>query len=107
MTKSSLAPGQCRLVEVIEALGFGVIERLTICDGLPCYDPEPRIVQAIKLAPRPGRQPDRTCTDLTLKKEFESLFDQLTRLRNRVVDIEVLHSLPFKLVLERPYKELL
>jgi hypothetical protein len=59
------------------------------------------------LAPRPGRQPDRTCADLTLKKEFESLFDQLTRLRNRVVDIEVQHSLPFRLVLERPYKELL
>jgi hypothetical protein len=105
MTKSSLTPCQRRIVEIIEALGFGVIERLTICDGLPCYDPEPRIVQAIKLASGPERQPDRSGADLTLKKEFESLFDQLTRLRDDIVDIEVQHNLPFKLVLQRRYKE--
>jgi hypothetical protein len=85
-------------VEIIEALGFGVIVGLSIRDGLPCYDPEPRVVQTIKLASGPGRQPDRSCADLTLKKEFEELFDQLTQLVNAVVDIEVQHSLPFKIV---------
>jgi hypothetical protein len=107
MTKSSLEPNQRRIAEIIEALGFGKIERLLIRDGLPFYEPEPRIVQAIKLASEPRRQPDRTCADLTLKKEFESLFDQLTRLRDGVVDIEVQHGAPFKLVLERSYRELL
>jgi hypothetical protein len=107
MTKSFLDPGQRWTVEIIEALGFGVIERLSIRGGLPCYDPEPRIVQAIKLVSGPERQPDRSCADLTLKKEFERLFDQLTRLGNAVVDIEVQHSLPFRLVLERRYGELL
>jgi len=74
---------------------------------LPCYEPEPRIVQAIKLDSEPERQPDRGCADLTLKKEFESLFDQLSRLRDAIVDIEVRHSAPFRLVLERRYQELL
>jgi len=107
MTKSSLNPGQRRTVEIIEALGFGVIERLSIRGGLPCYDPEPRIVQTIKLGSEPERQPDRSCADLTLKREFASLFDQLIRLSNGIVDIEVQHSLPFRLVRERRYKELL
>jgi len=107
MTKSSLDPGRRWTVEIIEALGFGVIEGLSIRDGLPCYEPEPRIVQAVKLAPQPERQPSRSSADLTLKKDFEALFDQLTRLRNGVVDIEVKHNLPFRLVLERKYKELL
>jgi hypothetical protein len=107
VTKSSLSAGQSRAVEIIEALGFGLIEGLSIRGGLPCYDPEPRIVQAIKLAPRSERQPDRSGADLTLKKEFESLFDQLTQLRDGVVNIEVQHSRPFRLVLERRYKELL
>ena len=49
MTKSSLNPDQRRTVEIIEALGFGVIERLLIRGGLPCYEEEPRVVQAIKL----------------------------------------------------------
>jgi hypothetical protein len=107
MTKSSLSPSQRRTVEIIEALGFGVIERLLIRGGLPCYEPRPRIVQTIKLGSEPERQPNRSYADLTLKKEFESLFDQLSRLGDATVDIEIRHSLPFRLVLERRYKELL
>ena len=107
MTKSCLNPGQRRTVEIIEALGFGVIERLLIRGGLPCYEPEPRIVQAIKLDSEPERQPDRGHANLTLKKEFESLFDRLSRLDDATVDIEVRHSAPFRLVLERRCKELL
>jgi len=106
MTKSCLNPGQRRTVEIIEGLGFGVIESLLIRDGLPSYEPEPRIVQAIKLGSEPQRQTDCSYADLTLKKEFESLFDQLSRLENATVDIEIRHSLPFRLVVERPYKEL-
>lgn len=107
MIKSSLNPGQRRIVEIIETLGFGVIERLLIRNGLPCYDPEARIVQTIKLDSGPERQPDRSCADLTLKKEFESLFYQLSLLDDAIVDVEIRHSLPFRLVLERHYKELL
>lgn len=106
LTKSSLAPGQRRLVEIIEVLGFGVVERLWIRGGLPCNDPEPRIVETIKLDSAPERQPDRMGADLTLKKEFQSLFDQLSRLSEGTVDVEVRHSLPARLVLERRYKEL-
>jgi hypothetical protein len=107
MTKSSLNPVQRQTVEIIESLGFGSIESLWIRGGLPCFDPEPRIVQAIKLDSEPERKPDRSCADLTLKKEFESLFDQLSRLGDGIVDIEIRHSAPFRLVLERRYKALL
>jgi hypothetical protein len=106
LAKSSLAPGQRRLVEIIEALGFGVIERLSVRGGLPSYDPEPRIVQTIKLDLAPEYRSHRDA-DLTLKKEFEILFQQLGGLRDGVVDVEVRHGLPARLVLERRYKELL
>jgi hypothetical protein len=107
MTKSSLNPAQRQTVEIIEGLGFGVIERLLIRGGLPRYTPAPRIVQTIKLDSELVRQPDRSCADLTLKKEFESLFDQLSQLSDATVDIEVRHSLPFRLVLERRVEALL
>ena|SRR5215472_17758572 len=106
MTKSSLNPGQRRTVEIIEALGFGVIEHLLIRSGVPCYEPEPRIIQSIKLNSEPEPQPDCTGPDFTLKKEFESLFDHLARLREGIVDIEVRHKTPFRLVRERRYEEL-
>jgi hypothetical protein len=107
VTKSSLNPAQQRTVEIIEALGFGAIEHLSIHDGSPCYDPEPRIVQTIKLDAEPAQHPEPAPSDLTLKKEFESLFNQLSRLHDGVVDIEVRHSLPFRLVLERRPEALL
>jgi hypothetical protein len=107
MTKSCLNPGQRRTVEIIEALGFGVIECLLIRGGLPCYEPGPRIVQSIKVNCEPERQPEPSSADLALKKEFESLFVQLSRLGAATVDIEIRHSLPFRLVLERQYKELM
>jgi len=107
VTKSSLNPDQRLLVEIIEALDFGVIERLLIRGGLPCYEQEPRIVQTIKLAPKAERQQDRHDADLTLNKAFENLFDQLGRLRDGFVEVEVQHSRPFRLVLERRFGELL
>jgi hypothetical protein len=107
MIRSSLNPAQLRIVVIIEALGFGGIERLLIHDGAPCYVPAPCIIQEIKLASEPACQPDGDCSDLTLKKEFENLFEQLNRLRNGVFNIEVRHNAPFKLVLERRFEELL
>lgn len=106
MTKSSLNRGQRQTVEIIEALGFGVIERLPICGGVPSYAGEPRIIQTIKLDSQPERQPDRRNVDLSLNTAFENLFDQLNQLRDGIVDIEVQHGLPFRLVLERRYEEL-
>jgi hypothetical protein len=107
MTRSSLNPAQLQSVEIIEALGFGCIEHLWIRDGLPCYEPRPRIVQTVKLDSEPARKPDDGHADMTLKKEFESLFDQLRQLPDGVVDIEVRHGLPFRLVLERRLEALL
>ncbi len=97
---------QRRTVEIISALGFGVIERLTIRDGFPTYEPEPRIIQTIKLGSNaePRSVPNSTCS--TLKKEFQELFDQFGRLRDGTVNIEVRHSLPFRLVVERRPAEL-
>src|SRR5208283_4530506 len=107
MTKFSLSPGQRQTVEIIEALGFGLIEGLSIRAGLPCYESQPRIVQSIKLDSASHARIDHVEADLTLQKEFESLFDQLSRLRDAVVTVEVRHSLPFRLVLERRLEGLL
>jgi hypothetical protein len=85
----------------------GAIERLCVRGGSPCYELEPRIVQAIKLDSAPQRKPDDGHADLTLKKEFENLFNRLSRLRDGVVDIEVRNSLPFRLVMARRYTEFL
>jgi hypothetical protein len=90
-------------------LGFGRIEGLFIHNGEPCYERAHRIVQEIKLGSEPERQdqqPNPSNVDPTLKKEFESLFGQLSQLHDCTVDIEIRHGAPFRLALERCYKDL-
>jgi len=106
MTKASLNPEQRRTVEIIELMGFGVIEGLLIRGGLPCYEVEPRVVQKIKLASEPERQPDRRNAGLSLNRAFENLFEQLARVGDGFVDIEIQHNAPFRLVVKRGYEEL-
>ena len=108
MTKSSLSPAQRRTLEIVEKLVFGRIEGLSVRDGQPCYNPAPRIEQQIKLGSE--RQPQPLVDnpdDFTLQKEFASLFDQLSGLRNAIVEIEIRHGLPFRLLVERHFEELL
>jgi hypothetical protein len=108
MTRSCLNPTQRWTVDVIEALGFGSIEHLSIRRGSPCCEPEPRVVQTIKLDDDSDseKRPDRGA-NLTLKKEFENLFDLLSRLDDATVDIEVRHGVPFRLVLQHRCEALL
>lgn len=107
MTKRSLHASQLRIVEIIEALGFGVIEGLSIRGGTPCWETDTNIIETIKLDSERQRQPERTSPDLSLAKDFIRLFDQLSRLGDGIVDIEVRHHRPFRLVVRRSYKELL
>src|SRR5260370_1299419 len=106
MTKRSLTAEQSRLLEMIEGLGFGRIEQLSIQDGAPRYERPPRIIEEIKLGSGVPQRYDNSNADQMLKKEFACLFDHLARLRDGAVDIEVRHALPFRLVLERRYKDL-
>jgi hypothetical protein len=100
-TKRSLDPAQLKLVEAIEALVFGRIAHLYIRGGKPCFERAPRIVQEIKIDSEPQRRSDHGGADLTLKKQFETLFDQLSQLGDGLVDVEIRHGIPFKLFVRR------
>lgn len=99
MTKDSLKPSQQRIVEMIDALTFGRIEGLTIRCGEPYYEPAPCIAQEIKLGTPPEDRRRSNSQDFALKSEFESLFIHLERLGNGIVDIEIRHGLPFRLII--------
>jgi hypothetical protein len=106
MTRGCLSAAQRWSLEIIEELGFGRIEGLAIRNGGPCFDPAPRIVQEIKLGSAPERRGDSGNADIPLRKEFESLFNHLSGLRDAIVSIDVRHGAPFRLELERRHTEL-
>jgi hypothetical protein len=93
-----LSVNQQRLQRIINELNFGVIEKLLIRDGTPCFDSAPRIIQAIKLDS--DSELISTAASVPLKKGFDNLFEQIRRLADGLVDVEVRHGLPFRLVVE-------
>lgn len=99
-------PSPTKLVEAIEDLGWGRIEQIPICDGSPCLEAAAQTVREIKLGSE--TEPfERSNADLTLKAEFERLLNQLHQLGDGLVDIEIRHGIPFKLLVRRRGKELL
>ncbi len=100
MTRRSLTPSQRRTVELIERLGFGRIEQLSIRDGDPCYAQPPHVVEEVKLGSESERRPEHSHDHLTLQKEFISLFNELRRMQNGIVAVEIRHSLPVQLSID-------
>jgi hypothetical protein len=104
-SRSSLSTAQVHLLEIVQRIGFGRVENLTVRDGEPVFDPAPRVVREIKIggesSPRHELgKPDR---DFALKGQIVELFDHLKQLENGTVQaLEVRHSLPFRLVVELP-----
>ena len=107
MSRRALHPSQLDLLNIIEQLGFGRIGGIRIRDGKPWFGQMPEIVQEVKLDSDPEPRNKQCNDDYALKSEFERLFYQLNRLRDGIVDVEVRHSLPFKLAVSRGREELL
>jgi hypothetical protein len=99
--KSHLSPARQQLLEIIQSLGFGVIEELTIINGEPCFVPAPKILRDIKIgAAEIAPKADGADRDFALKSRLVELFGHLDRLDAVKVTIEVKHSSPFRLVVE-------
>jgi hypothetical protein len=96
-----LSPGRERLLRMMQALNFGRIEALAVCDGEPVFDPRPRPVSKLKLGGENGPRPESRSADFAVKREVAELFEHLEHLGNGVVRcIEVKHGLPFIVEIE-------
>lgn len=101
--KSSQSPSCRRLIEVMQQLNFGRIEKLSIRRGQPAFEPiPPRIVRDIKLGGENTARPEFAIEDFALKSQITELFDHFSRVGEGSVEvIEVKHGLPFRLVIEQ------
>lgn len=101
-TKSSLSDPQIRLVELLQKLNFGRIERLHVERGEPVFEPAPRIVQKLKMGGENGPRPEATLLDFHLKLQTIELLEAIAGIRDgQVLTIEVRNGLPFTVEIER------
>ena len=101
LTKADLCPAGVRLVELMQRINFGRIERLAVCGGKPVFDPPPRVVREIKFGGDNEPRPEITKAEFSLKSEVRGLFARLEALGDGVIlRIEVQRGLPFKMSVE-------
>jgi len=100
-SKSSLSPPRARLIQCMQRLDFGTIERLAVRDGEPVFDPPPRLVRDVKFGAENGPRPESCLDDFALKSQVRDLFAHLDTLGNGTIrSIEIKHGLPFRMQVE-------
>ena len=104
LTKADLCPAGVRLVELMQRINFGRIERLAVRGGKPVFDPPPRVVREIKFGGDNGSRPEIGKANFPLKSQVCGLFAQLEALGDgMVLRIEVQRGLPFKMSVEEVF----
>jgi hypothetical protein len=99
--KTSLSLPWQRLVEMMQKLGFGRIERLFIRNGEPVFKPLPRVVRVVKFGGENGPRRELRSRNFKLKGHVVELISEFGRLEDGTeVSIEVKHGLPFRMTLK-------
>jgi len=102
-TKSSLPFAYKRLLEEMQRLHFGRMEKLSIKDGLPIFAPPLRIVRDVKFDADNSPRPEINLDDFHLKAQTRALFELIARMRDATIEcIDVRHGLPFRMTVEEP-----
>lgn len=99
--KSSLPVSRQRLVELMQHVNFGRIERLVINEGQPVLDPRPRVVREFRFPGENGPRPEAAIGDFALKAQVVELFRAFEELRDGVIEVlDIKHGLPFRMAVE-------
>lgn len=83
-TLSSLPEPHQNLVRLMQQIGFGRIENLCVQDGLPVFDPPPRVVEDVKFTADNGPRQQLVYGEFVLKQSVIDLVAQFARVRNGV-----------------------
>lgn len=98
VSKQHVSSCRARLLELMQALNFGRIERLPVRAGEPVLDPLPTIVREVKFGGENGVRDERSLGDFVLKDQVVELFEELDRLRDGLIDVlTVKRGLPFNM----------
>jgi len=100
-SKSSLTGPQQRLVELMQQINFGRIEDLQVRNGVPVFNPPPRVIRKLKVGADNSPRPEYGFDDFLLRQQTEELLSAIEQMGDgEVLVIDVRHGLPFSLEVE-------
>jgi hypothetical protein len=96
VTVRSISPARRQLLEILQTLNFGRIERLEVRSCEPVLDPRPYRIREYKFAGENGPRPEATLQDFVLKEQHLDLLRLLDDIRNgTILVLTCKHGLPF------------
>ena len=94
--KRQLSAARAQLVELMQRINFGRIERMSVVNRQPVLSSIGKALSTIKLKSENGPRAELESSDFLLKQEIVELFGFLDDLQNGEIDlIEIKHGLPF------------
>ena len=74
LLKQNLSASRASLLELMQSINFGQIERLVIEDGEPVFEPRPSVVHEHKFGSENGARSEVSIEDFVLKARVIELF---------------------------------
>jgi hypothetical protein len=103
---STISAARQALVRLFQATDYGEIQGLTVHAGEPSFNPQPVVVQDIKLDQDAGRRHESELDDFALSAEVIRLFRQLDEIGSGCIDrIVVAAGIPRRVIVRRPLTE--
>ena len=98
VTKAALTPARRRLVELMQEVNYGRIERLEVRELEPVFKPPPRVVRQIVFGKDNGPNARRATDGFTLKKKVAELFEVFDRERSLSIrELVIENGLPVRM----------
>jgi hypothetical protein len=98
VTKAALSPARRRLVELMQEINYGRIERLEVRDGEPVFDPPPTVLRLFLFGKDNGPNASRGNDGFALKKKVAELFEVFDRERSlSIQELMIDNGLPVRM----------
>ena len=98
VSKSDLSGPRRRLVELMQEINYGRIERLEVRDGEPVFDPPPTVLRLFLFGKDNGPNASRGNDGFALKKKVAELFEVFDRERSlSIQELMIDNGLPVRM----------
>lgn len=98
VTKATLTPARKRLLELMQEINYGRIEKLHVRDGEPVFDPPPTVLRLFLFGKDNGPNESRGNDGFALKKKVAELFEVFDRERSlSIQELMIDNGLPVRM----------
>ena len=105
VTKAALTPARKRLVELMQEINYGRIEKLHVRDGEPIFDPPPTVLRLFLFGKDNGPNESRGNDGFALKRKVAELFEVFDRERSlSIQELRIDNGLPIRMTVADDFR---